>query len=102
MARWWTRTDQSPCRTSRIGEHRARFLKQTHQPRPATLASVHLSDALRLSLSLSLSHARALTLHFVPSSPNGVKRREYLEHVERERGGGRKDLRSEPKRLTES
>ena len=59
MARWWTRTDQSPCRTSRIGEHRARFLKQTHQPRPATLASVHLSDALRLSLSLSLSLTRA-------------------------------------------
>ena len=62
--------------------------------------SCHLR--FRLSLSLSLSLARALTLHFVPSSPNGVKRREYLEHVERERGGGRKDLRSEPKRLTES
>ena len=52
MARWWTRIDQSPCRTSRIGEHRARFLKQTHQPLlPPSLPS--------LSLSLSLSRARA-------------------------------------------
>ena len=67
---------------------------------PPSLPSISLT--LSVSLSLSLSLARALTLHFVPSSPNCVKRREYLEHVERERGGGRKDLRSEPKRLTES
>ena len=67
---------------------------------PPSLPSISLT--LSVSLSLSLSLARALTLHFVPSSPNGVKRRDYLEHVERERGGGRKDLRSEPKRLTES
>ena len=65
---------------------------------PPSLPSISLTLSVSLSLSLSL----ALTLHFVPSSPNGVKRREYLEHVERERGGGRKDLRSEPKRLTES
>ena len=69
---------------------------------PPSLPSIFLTLSVSLSLSLSLSHARALTLHFVPSSPNCVKRREYLEHVERERGGGRKDLRSEPKRLTES
>ena len=71
---------------------------------PPSLPSISLtlSVSLSLSLSLSLARARALTLHFVPSSPNGVKRRDYLEHVERERGGGRKDLRSEPKRLTES
>ena len=67
---------------------------------PPSLPSISLT--LSVSLSLSLSLTRALTLHFVPSSPNCVKRREYLEHVERERGGGRKDLRSEPKRLTES
>ena len=67
---------------------------------PPSLPSISLT--LSVSLSLSLSRARALTLHFVPSSPNGVKRREYIEHVERERGGGRKDLRSEPKRLTKS
>ena len=67
---------------------------------PPSLPSISLTLSVSLSLSLSLS--RALTLHFVPSSPNGVKRRDYLEHVERERGGGRKDLRSEPKRLTES
>ena len=69
---------------------------------PPSLPSISLTLSVSLSLSLSLSRARALTLHFVPSSPNGVKRRDYLEHVERERGGGRKDLRSEPKRLTES